>query len=86
MLGMHAQFLAGVENNVAGADQAVPWYGGVIVLYAAMSLAGLFAQGRAAKLKGWRGSVMRAFGCALVFAATFLARLPFYFSYLSVGF
>lgn len=86
LLGMHAQFLAGVENNVAGADQAVPWYGGVIVLYAVMSLAGLFVQGRAAKRKGWRGSVMGAFGCALVFAATFLARLPFYFSYLSVGF
>lgn len=86
LLGMHARFLAGVENNVAGASQAVPWYGVVIVLYAATSLVGLYVLGKAARREGWRGAVMGGFGCVLVFIATFLARLPFYFSYLSVGF
>ena len=86
LLGMHARFLAGVENNVAGAYQAVPWYGVVIVSYAAISLAGLYVLGKAARCEGWRGAVMGSLGCVLVFIATFLARLPFYFSYLSAGF
>lgn len=84
----HAQFLEGVTNNVTTAAALVPGYGASIALHACIGAAGLGFQvfGMRMRTSFWRGAVFSAIGCAFVFAAVLLTRLPFYEAYISVGF
>lgn len=88
MLGhaSYAAFLSGVTNNVACAADAVPLYGALIGIFTGMALAGWALQRAFSRPSGRRAAVLDACGCALVFGALLVARIPFYEAYLSVGF
>ena len=84
----HAQFLEGVANAVVRADVLVPSHELIIVAHVGLGALGLAVQVHGMRLgvSFSRGALFSATGCLLVFAAAFISRLPFYWSYLSIGF
>lgn len=82
---MHADWLAGVANNTATALDGALGYVAAIVVHAVLGGAGLLLQ--MLGIQGRAASGRRCWmGFALVLASTLLVRLPFYSSYLSLGF
>lgn len=88
LLLAHAGFLATVSNNVTSAASLVPHYGATIAAHALLGALGIAAQayGRRVSVSHARGAAFSVIGCMLVLVAALLCRLPFYASYLSVGF
>ena len=88
MLFAQVQFLEGVGNAVVNASDLVPHHELLIVVHVAVGALGLAVQARGMRvgISFVRGAAFSAAGCLLVFGAAILVRLPFYWSYLSVGF
>lgn len=85
---MYGNFVAGIGNNIQPAGTLGESYPALVAVHLVLGIAGLALQvfARRNRSGAKRALALDAAGAALAAAAAVLMRLPFYASYLSVGF